>query len=144
MAYQHVLVPYDGSEPSNHALDTAIALASYEPQSRISVLHVGPIPQAVIGEALVVAPESVQAEYEEAAESVLQEARKRLAGVPNKSDTTRTTGAPGLTIVDYAAENGCDLIVIGSRGLGNLRELFLGSVSHYVVQHAKVPVLVVK
>lgn len=47
-------------------------------------------------------------------------------------------------ILKYAKENAIDIIVIGSRGLGGIREFVLGSVSHNVVQSARIPVLVVK
>ncbi len=47
-------------------------------------------------------------------------------------------------ILDFAVKNDNDVIVIGSRGLGGIREFVLGSVSHNVVQHARIPVLVVK
>ena len=50
---------------------------------------------------------------------------------------------PGDQIVKYAQENGCGLIIMGSRGLGALRGM-LGSVSSYVLREAQVPVLVVK
>jgi nucleotide-binding universal stress UspA family protein len=53
-------------------------------------------------------------------------------------------GAPAEVILDYTKKNHNDLIVIGSRGLGGIREFVLGSVSHNVVQHARIPVLVVK
>ena len=50
---------------------------------------------------------------------------------------------PGEQIVAYAEDHGCDLIVMGSRGLGALRGI-LGSVSSHVLRQAKVPVLIVK
>jgi nucleotide-binding universal stress UspA family protein len=53
-------------------------------------------------------------------------------------------GRPGDVIISEASQGGFDLIVIGSRGLGGFKELVLGSVSHQVVNEAKVPVLVVK
>jgi nucleotide-binding universal stress UspA family protein len=53
-------------------------------------------------------------------------------------------GNPAKTILDYAEEINADLIVIGSRGLNSFGEFVLGSVSHNVTQHAKIPVLVVK
>ena len=51
--------------------------------------------------------------------------------------------SPGDQIVTYAVDNGCDLIVMGSRGLGALRGM-LGSVSSFVLRNADVPVLIVK
>jgi nucleotide-binding universal stress UspA family protein len=53
-------------------------------------------------------------------------------------------GSPAEVILSYAKEHGADVIVIGSRGLGGIREFVLGSVSHNVVQSARIPVLVVK
>ena len=53
-------------------------------------------------------------------------------------------GRPADEIIRYAEESGADLLVMGSRGLGALREFALGSVSHKVLTHAKCPVLVVK
>lgn len=53
-------------------------------------------------------------------------------------------GDAGKEIVKYCEEAGCDLIVMGSRGLSGLKEWWLGSVSHYVSQHTKRSVLIVK
>ena len=53
-------------------------------------------------------------------------------------------GNPAEAILNAATSVTTDLIIIGSRGRGGIKELMLGSVSSAVVQHAKVPVLVVK
>jgi nucleotide-binding universal stress UspA family protein len=55
------------------------------------------------------------------------------------------TGArgPAPTLIAVADEVHADLIVTGSRGLGGFGELLLGSVSHQLVQHAPVPVVVI-
>ena len=53
-------------------------------------------------------------------------------------------GHEGQTIVSFAEKNKYDIIVIGSRGMGIIKETFLGSTSHYVVHTTKLPVLVVK
>ena len=50
----------------------------------------------------------------------------------------------GNEICKIAREENCDLIVMGSRGLGELKELMLGSVTHRVLAHCGVPVLVVR
>src|SRR5690625_4322688 len=51
---------------------------------------------------------------------------------------------PGENICNYAEQNDISMIVVGSRGLGNIKGLFLGSVSNEIVQKANVPVLVMK
>ncbi|MFQ5573134.1 MAG: universal stress protein, partial [Nitrosopumilaceae archaeon] len=53
---------------------------------------------------------------------------------------------PGFDIVKFAhnKKNKIDLIVIGARGLGSVKEVFLGSVSNYVVHKSKIPVVLVK
>lgn len=66
----------------------------------------------------------------------------RAAGVTANVDLIQ--GAAAEVLLDYAKENGSDIIIIGSRGLGGIREFVLGSVSHNVVQHAQIPVLIVK
>ena len=53
-------------------------------------------------------------------------------------------GSPGPVILQTAADIDTDLIVMGSRGLGPLKGLFMGSVSSYVVTHSVCPVLIVK
>ena len=47
-------------------------------------------------------------------------------------------------IIKVAKKEKCDVIVIGKREMGSVSEIFLGSVSHYVVHHSKIPVIIVK
>ncbi len=58
--------------------------------------------------------------------------------------TVLKNGDPASNILKVAAENSADLIVLGSRGLGNLGDLFLGGVSNKVSHGSKVSVLIVK
>ena len=53
-------------------------------------------------------------------------------------------GDEGKRIVEVADRKNFDLIVIGSRGLGSMKEMFLGSTSNYVLHKSKKPVLIVK
>jgi nucleotide-binding universal stress UspA family protein len=52
------------------------------------------------------------------------------------TEFTQNFGSPGRTICDLARNWGADLIVVGRRGHSGLTELFLGSVSNYVLHHA--------
>lgn len=60
-----------------------------------------------------------------------------------KAEFTQTPGNPGQIIRKLAHTWGSDLIIVGSRGRKGLSELFLGSVSNYVMHHAPCSVLVV-
>lgn len=82
----------------------------------------------------------------ELATQTAKEAKRRLeaAGISNTISVEMIQGAAAQNILEYAEANHCDVIIIGSRGLGSIREFVLGSVSHNVVQHAKIPVLIVK
>ncbi len=141
MLFRNILVAYDGSEPSRNALRKAIELAEAAPFARIDVLYVRPSPVTWHPE-LPVAP---LIEYEESrAALIAEEAREMLRGVPNPWRTFIAEGRAAKAVLAFAGEVGSDLIVMGSRGRSGLTELFLGSVSHYVVQHSRVPVLVMK
>ena len=54
------------------------------------------------------------------------------------------TGSPAVVILDFATDKEMDMIVMGSRGLGVVKGVLLGSVSQYIVEQSKCPVLVVK
>jgi len=66
----------------------------------------------------------------------------REANVPHRVEIT--AGEPAPRIIELAAELGADLIVMGARGLGPVKGLFLGSVSSAVLQVAPIPVTAVK
>jgi nucleotide-binding universal stress UspA family protein len=135
-----VLVPVDGSENSHRALSFLIRLHDRLFPLTVHILHVV-IP-------VIDAPEdSLDWEYVEerevAAEQALRRAQELLdaASVPHVSKTAR--GYIGSTIATYAKVNGCDAIVMGTRGMGSSESL-LGSIARQVVQFAEVPVTLVK
>lgn len=61
-----------------------------------------------------------------------------------RHDDIVEVGSPGKVINRIAQEKGCDLILMGSRGLNVLENIVLGSVSQYVLAHAPCPVMVVR
>ncbi|WP_435924054.1 universal stress protein [Paenibacillus sp. DYY-L-2] len=144
MLFSKIVAAYDGSKAANKALDRAVELVKAAPGATLEVLHVFDFPRFYVAEGFAPVPAKVNQDFYELAEKTVQEAKSRLeeAGVTAKVEMIQ--GAPAESILDYVNKNGADLIVIGSRGLGGIREFVLGSVSHNVVQHARIPVLVVK
>ncbi len=145
MLFSKILLAYDGSDASNKALLKATELVKASPSSQLEVVTAFDFPRIFMGEGLAPIPASVNKEYYDLAEQTTDEVKSGLLaeqGVDAKVELIQ--GSPAEVILDYANENDFDVIVIGSRGLGGIREFVLGSVSHNVVQHARIPVLVVK
>jgi nucleotide-binding universal stress UspA family protein len=137
-----ILVAYDGSELSQKALKYAENIAKSNPKMNLHILTVKPLP---VYYSIYTAPVYDHVEEEAMAylKNLLKTAVEQIH-VTNPVETHLLTGAPAKTIVDFTKEHQIDLIIMGSRGLGSVKELFLGSVSHYVVQSAKCPVLIIK
>ncbi|MFP4979074.1 universal stress protein [Paenibacillus sp. CN-4] len=144
MLFSKILLAYDGSKASNKALDKAVELAKAAPGSVLHVVHAFEFPRFFIGEALAPLPASVNKDYYDLAVQTTEEVKQRLEGEGLHVQVELLQGSPAEVILNYAKEHGMDAIVIGSRGLGGIREFVLGSVSHNVVQNARIPVLVVK
>lgn len=70
------------------------------------------------------------------------DARLVLAHI--RLDTMVRIGAPPQTLLSMAEDTGADLIVMGSRGLGAVRSIVMGSVSQYILHHARAMVTIVK
>lgn len=143
--YRKILVPVDGSKNSFKALDHAGQIASRF-GSEIGVLYVflprvalPAYPDFNVG----YIPETVYTDLEEFGKNVLENAVKLL---PSSLvvHTRMEVGSPIEIIPQFAQNNGYDLIVIGSRGMGIIKGLVMGSVSNHVVHYAACPVLVVK
>ena len=140
-APKKILAPLDGSENSFRALDAAIFLAKKSDASLVLLYSVSVFPSI---EVQTIDPIKCQIEERKFAESVLKKAEE----ICIKNDITPskviTNGSPGYMILKYVKNNKIDLVVIGSRGRSAVKEVFLGSVSNYVLHKSLVPVLVVK
>lgn len=138
------LVPVDGSLHSKKALEMAVKLA--EPVgAHIDILFVSYFERETDGDPDHPSwlPLSVMAKGVSSAEEVLEEARKELpAGLDVESHVV--VGMPSRKIVEFAAANGHDLIIMGGRGLSPVTGFLLGSVSQEVMEEAKCAVLVAK
>ena len=142
---RHILVAIDGSSHAQQALVEAIDLARAS-NAALTVMTVVPKanPWALGGGFYVpVNLDDLQRQAERNYERTLGAAV--AAWVPPDMPVTAIVrrGAVAATIVDQAVSGDHDLIVVGSRGRGDLRSLLLGSVSHGVLQSSPVAVLVV-
>ena len=148
-----ILIAYDGSEPSQHALEQGVSLAKLT-DSDVTIMSV--VPRIMIpvftepgtGASMYSAQEMANAQREMSRyySDSLKEASQRLASeYPElKVETELLEGRPSQAIIDMAENDGFDLIVIGSRGLGGITGWILGSTSRKVVDSCTVPVLLIK
>lgn len=134
--FKSILVAVDGSQYSSLAVPTAIEVAQ-KFQAEVFVLHVHEHDR---GRAAVYPGETDV----DAAQMVADAVKSiRAAGVTAEGEVRDAyLGHTASEIVETAAIRGADLIVMGSRGLSDVAGLFLGSVTHKVIQLAKVAVLV--
>ncbi|HWR39250.1 MAG TPA: universal stress protein [Patescibacteria group bacterium] len=138
-----ILVPVDGSEPGWCALEYARELGEKFAGS-LTLIHV--IPQAYtisLAGPVPYVPDNIGT-LEDSGQNLMKLAMEKLSGYPYPISTCLEFGNPSSRILAIAKEQDQDAIVIGSRGLSSVAEFFLGSVSTNVVQHAKIPVIIVK
>jgi nucleotide-binding universal stress UspA family protein len=148
---ERILVAVDGSDHSRRAVEQAADLA-LRYRAGLTVLHVrtkmgsGQVPKELaeydrLENVYITETELLVSAAQRIAETAAEQARR--AGVSDVEIVVEA-GDPGATIIRIAQERGIDLIVMGSRGLGELGGLLLGSVSHKVGHLAHCPVLTVR
>lgn len=139
----------DGSNLAYESLDYALDLAR-KYSAEVMVLTVVQMPSdSMLEQGAVFTPISSRSHREKLEnyhEEVLSEAAKRAKkSSPQIHFTTKLVeGRPADKIVETAKLESFDLIVMGSRGLGGIKEFFLGSVSDKVADEAPCPVLIIK
>jgi nucleotide-binding universal stress UspA family protein len=140
--FKNILVPVDGSDHALRALDVACDLAQ-KYAATLRLVHAYPpiFADSTMGGADI---EPLIARRTEAGEAVLARAREHIKDYALDSTSELREAPDAEAILEEADAHHCDLIVMGTRGLGRLTGLLLGSVSQKVVQHAKCPVLLVR
>lgn len=139
--FNNILLAVDGSEHSLNAARSAAQLARSMNSAdlRIAVVYDSIPPLLGDPDFQVI----LNARLDDT-EKILQSAVKEVGEVPSTVSTETIAGDPAEAIIKIAETRKCDLIVMGSRGLGRLAGLVLGSVSQKVVSHAPCPVLIVR
>ena len=134
-----LLVQIDGSDHSLRALAHVIKRVASDRRLQICVLNVQPpLPQS-----LFVKPSMIAEHHKAKSSEDLTRALRMLHRKAVKAEILVRVGEPGETIAKVARQKHCGEIVLGSRGLGNLKGLILGSVTTKVIHAARVPVTVV-
>ena len=138
-----ILVPFDASAPAERVLRFAIGLARAHKRSRIIVVNVQNV--AIYGESeVMVGWVQKQANVAEPWAKILGKAMTKCRLARVKAVSRAEVGLIGPTINRLAVKLSVDQIVMGTRGLGGVRGLLLGSVATQVVHLAEVPVTLIK
>lgn len=142
--YKNILFPFDLSEATQAVTPHVIALAKAS-NAKVTAFYAEEFMMSpVMGLYNPPAPDvidRIEAEIQAASKAHLVALKQQFDAEGISCETRVSRGHPGSLIVEQAA--GHDLIVMGSRGLGAVSSVLLGSVSNYVLHHAPCPVLVV-
>jgi len=132
-----ILVPVDGSDHATKAVEFAASMAN-KYNGTLHILHVvkkREIPKGIRdfmeGEGITESPSSIHLELiaKKVVDMALEAAKN--SGIRDATDVV-IEGDPAETIITYAKDHEMDIIIMGSRGLGNFKGLVLGSVSNKV------------
>lgn len=132
----HIMCPFDGSDPASRALQLAIVLAK-SLEARLTVLIVS---EYIVGR------HDVMEVWSEPELKVIQDHANGIiakTGYANVALMEERSRDAAFTIVDYAERNKIELIVIGASGKNTVKRFLLGSVSNDVVRKAHCPVTIV-
>ena len=153
---KRILVAIDNSKNNQSVFDSAVSLAKATTDAKIMLLHVLTENEAgypvlptyayypmIDDQDLAVYREKL-AEYKKFSLDLLQSFAQKAKEAGVATEYTQLTGNPGRTICEFADSWQADLVIVGSRGLKGLKEMFLGSVSNYVTHHTPCSILIVR
>ena len=150
-----ILVAVDSSPEKLFAFDSIISLAKQTGAS-LMLLHIlseedpdYPVFPTYVYYQVLKDPDHVEyqekwLQYEQRGIDFLRNLTEKAIAAGVETEYTQLSGSPGQVICELANNLSVDLIVVGSRGLKGLNEMFLGSVSNYVTHHAPCSVLIVR
>lgn len=147
--FTNILVPIDGSDHSLKALDYALEVA-HQFSSDLHIMIVYSLTAETFHLIQRALPRSIAESYQrdvkERNEQILMEAVQHAKSVHPHLTITQILmqGRPADIIVEIASTRNIDLIIMGSRGIGGIKGMLLGSVADRVADHAPCPVMIVK
>jgi len=138
--YDHILVPTDGSDAVDAAVEEALSLATLS-EAVVHALYV----EERAGD--LVAPGgnflTVEGTVAERGERAVADVRHRALEAGVDAETEVRTGDPAEQIAAYARDN-ADAVVMATHGRSGVRRVMLGSVAERVIRRAEVPVVVTR
>ena len=138
--YERILVPTDGSDAVDAAVDHAIDLA----ETYGAEVHAVYVVDTAALAAEMDYPQVVEALEAEGSRAVRAVEEQATAAGFDRVRTAVLRGTPHAAILEYAEDNDVDLIVMGTHGRSGLDRYLLGSVTEKVVRKSDVPVLTVR
>lgn len=139
------LLAVDGSDQSVDAIRAFEALSPAESLMVLHVVNVPGIPYPSIGAGIAKDLRlAVDKAMREEGERIIEQALSLLPLHPGSVMRRLEMGTPAEVILAMVKEKGIDLVVLGARGIGQIREQMFGSVSHRVMTHASCSTLIIK
>ena len=140
--FSKIVVAVDGSDVSSRAFDAALFL-SEKLGSKITAIHVIENVPTVYIQSQKVLDELLEARKNES-QKILDECSSIATKKGIVITTTLLEGNPASIILEFSQCEKYEVIIIGSRGMGQFKELLLGSVSSKVIHHSSCPVLLIR
>ncbi len=136
-----ILIAIDGSKASMKAIDYVVRRKRKGERIEAYILNVQP---SISPKAGLITRGMIKEYLNQESEKVLRTPEIKPMKHYLKADTYVEIGDPATCIIAFADKTKCDEIVVGSRGLGSVKGVFLGSVANKVIQISTLPVVVVK
>lgn len=141
--YQDILIPTDGSEASEAALQHGMEVAS-DVDATVHLLHVVDVDTEMSASASGMVAEELTESLTEDAQAALEEAEEMAEQAGVTFEQVVLEGFPDDAIEEYSAENGIDLIVIGESEDSTITERLFGGTTDDVLESTNTSVLVAR
>ncbi|MES2956592.1 MAG: universal stress protein, partial [Pseudomonadota bacterium] len=142
---QRILLAVDGSAGAMKAVEHVIGLRDDLRKPESLDVHLLSVQRPLSGDVnRFLSGQTLDDYHQERCEAALVPARAALDAAGLAHTDHWRIGEPGPTIAEFARDQACDMVVMGARGLGGAATALLGSVAQSAIEHANIPVLVVK
>lgn len=140
----NVLIPIDGSENANRAVDYVVSSLTWLKQPPYVHLLNVQWKLASANVKLLVSADTLDGYYREQGMAALLPARAKLDAAQMAYSYHVSVGTPAEAVLQYAQQHGIEQIVMSARGAATWSEFLLGSVTEKVVRMSPIPVLLIK